>query len=955
MALDPGLLPERYTVTRWNADDGLPHGQIHSISQDADGFLWVATWEGTVRFDGHRFRQVDGLNHPDGRRLASRLLWRTEDGSMLVAVDHLGLMRVNGGHAQPACPQFPALEVTHIAPGTDGASWAAARDGMYRLDAGGECVRMQGGEALAERHVLALLEQEDGSLWAGNRLGLYRWHKGRVEPLGEQIGLPPGEVRGLERTADGDVWIAGEHGVWRFRNGRLERVHEGSTEGILQDHRGALWVAGTNSRVLRYWQGKWQQIDQRHGIEGYATGALYEGREGLVWVGTTHGLFRISDGPVWGIGKEQGLINEYARVLLQTDDGQTWVGHSGGLSRVQDSRIESVLPRPGLSRTSVLSLAPASGGGVWAGTYNRGVLHVGADTQTPARLLVEGNNPLATEQVRALLEEPDGTLWIGTERGLRAWRDGEVEEQPLPGLPELPVRTLHRTDTGALWIGFLGGLARREPDGHLVVFRADEDVPVRSAFDFLSDPDGTLWIAGDRGVLRYRDGGFRLYGRQQGLTGSALFSILADDFDNLWVSSNEGVIRIPRRAFDDVDRGATSHLEMQTFSRDDGMPSRQSNGGSSPAGWRMANGELWMPTAAGIAVFDPARVMGAYSGRVSMVIDQVVVDGVSQEGPAPVIEIPPGARLAIHYTGISLRTPNSLRYRYRMHGFDRDWVEADQPGEASYPNLPAGDLRFEVQVAQAPADWSRPANVALVQLHVGAPWWALPSVRLLGLAALLMLLAGVYVWLGRRHRQRQRLLESVVAQRTEELLEKNDQLEEASRQREQLMEQLAHQAHHDSLTGLPNRRACDEHLGAAIKRAQARDRPLCVALLDVDRFKSVNDRYGHQVGDQVLTRLAAQLLESLPSPPVFVGRNGGEEFLIVLSDMGIDEAFAMLEQMRQDIAAVRMVRSTDGLVCTVSVGVVERAAGEGADVLQQRADEALYAAKRQGRDRVVAG
>src|SRR5690606_3216004 len=156
--------------------------------------------------------------------------------------------------------------------------------------------------------------------------------------------------------------------------------------------------------------------------------------------------------------------------------------------------------------------------------------------------------------------------------------------------------------------------------------------------------------------------------------------------------------------------------------------------------------------------------------------------------------------------------------------------EVGQSGEVYYSNLPAGTVRFEVQVTRAPADWSRPANQAQVELRVATPWWERTTVRLLGVCLLALLLTGLHAWLGRRQRRRQRRLERVVAQRTEELSGKNRQLVHASRQRERLMERLAHQASHDSLTGLPNRRASDQALIAAVKHAHVTGGPMCVAL-----------------------------------------------------------------------------------------------------------------------------
>ena len=948
VALDPALPPERYTVTRWNADDGLPHGQVHAIGQDGDGFLWAATWEGTVRFDGREFREVEELNHPDGRRLASRQIVRHGDG-LLVAVDHLGLMHVpDGGAPRPACAIAPALESARAAPDMDGGYWIVARQGLFRVDAEGRCAPLEGGGSLAALDVLVLLTGADGSLLAGNRHGLHRWHDGRLDPLGERLGLPAGEVRALQASADGALWIAAEHGVWRLRGNALEQLHGAAAEGLIVDRHGAAWVAATDSTLLRYWQGAWTRLDRRHGIEGFASGALFEGREGLIWMGTTHGLFRIGDGPVWGMGRAQGLGNDFVRSLVQTADGQVWVGHSGGLTRLREGRVEVLLPGPDRPASSVLSLAPALDGGVWAGTYNRGVLHVSADDRPRVRPLDDADGFLATEQVRALLEDSGGTLWIGTERGLAAWRGGQAVARPFPALPSLPVRALHQAGDGSLWIGMLGGLARRGPDGRLVVFEPEVDFPALSAFDFLSDPDGTLWIASDRGVLRHRAGVFTLYGRRQGLAGSALFRILPDDFDNLWVSSNEGVTRIPRQAFDEVDRGGSTRLDVQWFTREDGMPSRQSNGGSAPAGWRMANGQLWMPTAAGIAVFDPARVMAAGEGRVSLVIDRVLVNG------TPSTDVPPGARVLVQFTGVSQRSPNSLRYRYRMQGVDADWIEAAAPGEVAYSHLPAGTRRFEVQVARSPGDWSRPANHAHVELRVAAPWWERTWVRLLGVSALALLLVLLQGWFGRRQRRRRRRLEAMVAQRTEELRQKNAELELASRERERLVSQLAHQVHHDALTGLPNRRACDLRLQAAVERAAATGGPLCVALLDVDRFKAINDRHGHQAGDQVLAQVGERLVDSLRQPDVFVGRTGGEEFLVVLEGMGLDDALPRVEQARRAIAATRFDAGGDGLVCSISAGLVQRTGDEAPDDLLRRADEGLYEAKRRGRNRIVA-
>lgn len=952
-ALDPEMRAAHYTVTRWSADDGLPHSQIHDIGQDPDGFLWVATWEGTARFDGLGFTPVRGLHEAAGGRLASRLVWRDDDGSMLVAIDGPGLLRASSDRAPgPACAGTAELPVARIAAAAGGGAWLAAADGLYRLRPGGRCERVPGGESLAGRAVNALLAQDDGSLWLGLPRGLYRWHGGPLEALGEGLGLPPGEVRALARDARGATWIAGEQGVWRHLDGRLDRMRGERAEGLLVDRGGAVWVAATDGMVLRYWEGRWDQLGRGEGVVGYATGALFEDREGLLWFGTTHGLFRIADGPVRGIVRQPGLPSDYVRSVMQTADGTVWVGHAAGLSRLGPGGFQSLFPAPGQAPASVLAMAAAADGGIWAGTYNRGVLRV-APGGVRVEPLVPDDHPLATEQVRALLEAPDGTLWIGTERGLLAWRGGRLDPDPLPGLPALPVRALHLAGDGRLWIGQMGGLAWREPDGHLVAQRPGLQFPAQSAFDFLADPDGGIWIATDRGVLRHDSAGYRAYGVEHGLSGSTVFRILADDFDNLWLTGNRGVLRVRRGAFAAVDRGERARLDVEWFGRDDGMPSRQANGGSWPAGWRLASGELWVPTAGGIAVFAPAPVMDRGRDTVPLVIDALQVDGEERPASAPG-RLPAGARLQVRYAGLSLRQPGALRYRYRMRGVDRDWVEAGATREVTYTNLPGGALRFELQAASSFTDWSRPAASVGLDLAVDTPWWRRPWAAVAVALGLLGALAWLQRALGRRHRERQRRLEAVVAQRTEELQRTNEQLEAASRQRELLIEQLAYQASHDPLTGLPNRRAGDQALAAALQQADASHGPLCVAIVDVDRFKHVNDRHGHQAGDRVLAQVGLQLQASLRGPGLSVARLGGEEFLVVLGQTPLATAVRLLEAARRDIAAMPLgLDGPDLPCCTISVGLVQRSGQEGIDALLQRADAALYEAKRQGRDRIV--
>ena len=946
-ALDPAVALDRYTVTRWTVDAGLPHNQVHDIGQAADGFLWVATWEGAARFEGHQFRTP---GDPSGL-LPSRALLRDGD-AMLVGGIQAGLWRFPANGAPvPLCAGHPRLDVWTLARAAPDLLWVATNDGLYRVDGAGDCRREDGAaEALQGQLLMSLLVHPDGSLWIGGLQGLYRDRDGQLQEVGAAKGLPPGAVRGLALDGDGAVWLAGDRGVWRHDGRRLQRLREDSAEAMLQDRHGAQWVVTAAGEVLRHRDGRWEWLDAGHGLLGRGTGALFEDREGLLWVGTTHGLFRIADGPAWGIGRQQGLGDDFVRSVLQTADGSIWAGHAGGLSRWRDGRFQQVFPaRPGEPGSSVLSLARAGDGGVWIGTYNRGVLRMGPEADAHVRpLIASAALPVAADSVRAVLEDASGGLWIGTERGVSQWHGGDAAPVALAGAPALPVRVIRQANDGGLWIGMLGALVRRAADGGLRIWLAEQDMPADSVLDIHPDPDGSLWLATNRGVMQLRDGGFVVHERQ-GIPASAVFRILDDGLGNFWFSGNRGLFRVPRASFDQVARGERGQLELAMFGPEDGLPSRQVNGGSAPAGWTMADGHLWIPTAAGVAVIDPARVQREQRERVPLVIDRVQIDGVDQLRGAPGV-VPPASRLTIDFAGVSLRQPGNLRYRYRMHGFDRGWVDAGTARSVSYTNLPPGDMRFEVQVVLATADWETPAGQASMRFRVDAPWWRQPWMLGLGVLAVLGLLLAMHFALGRHQRQRQHRLQRLVDRRTEELRDKNRQLELATRQ-------LERQASHDPLTDLPNRRAGDRFLAEAITRARVSGAPLCVALVDVDRFKQINDRHGHQAGDQVLARVAERLRDALvrADDDTFVGRHGGEEFLVVMPARSLDEAVRQLDAARGVVSAPG-IHTLDGssLSCTISVGVVEVSDGVGSDGLLQVADARLYEAKRRGRNQVVA-
>ncbi len=962
LALDPARSVDEYTVTGWTMEDGLPHNLVHSIGQDATGFLWVGTWEGAAHFNGRRFSAFDATTVPGMQIAGVRSILPQPDGSVLFGTAQFGVLKRQGADwSRLAEAAIGTLAVSALYRDRAGSLWIGTESSLFRLAPDGTLHEPGLDPRLRGALVYALLQDTDASLLVGTSRGLFRLGDGRVEDVGRRIGLPPEAVRGLIRSRDGSVWVAGDGGVWQLRGDRASSRLQERVEAVLEDRDGNLWMLRAAGGLMRLGRDGLQELGERHGLLGRGSPALFEDREGLIWVGTTNGLFRVSDGAVFGIGTNSGLGDAYVRTIVQARDGAIWIGHASGIDRWQDGRpVRVPLGRDGWPEPSVMALAETADGAILVGTYDQGVLGLPATGHAAATPLqrIDRSAGLPSEHVRAILQASDGAIWIGTGNGLVRWRDGRAERLygEAEGLPTRFVRTLYQGRDGTLWIGTSGGIAALAPDGALRSWKPEDGFPGVGSFDFLEDPDGTLWVASDRGVLRLRAGRFFQYDHRSGLPRDTVLRILDDGAGNLWLSSNHGVFRVPRASFDELDRGARTQLAVEVFDHNDGMPSSQANGSSAPAGWRMRDGRLWFPTARGVVVIDPAVADDQHVRALPLVVERIDIDGRAvAAGTVPVLD-PDARRLTVQYAGISLRAPGKLRYRYRLAGFDRGWIDAGSATEAVYTNLPPGRFRFELQATNAPADWSGPVAATAFDVEVAPPFWYRFWFLLLCVALLAALSVLVHMAMTVRQRAQRRRLRVLVEQGTQALRQKNEALERSDREREALLQQLAWQATHDALTGLPNRRAGDERLAEAIARADAHATPLSVGLLDIDHFKRVNDRHGHAAGDAVLRGIAAAMQAFAHDHGIFVSRHGGEEFLICLEGMTLDAAGPVLAQLAALIAAGPLRLEDGGSVrCTVSVGVAGLVPGQTAHGLLAVADQRLHDAKQQGRDRIVSG
>jgi ligand-binding sensor domain-containing protein len=766
--LDPSTPLPQYGHDVWTSDSGLPQNSITAILQTRDGYLWLGTQEGLARFDGVRFVTFDSRN----------------------------------------APAFGDDWVVSLAEAHDGTLWIGTMAGVARMRGGEFLPPLEG--PLAVAMIDALHEARDGSMWVSCEAGVFRLRDGKTASFGPPKGLPGPRARAFATDSAGALWAAGNWGIARFDGSRWEgrRVADGFPGGVLSlaaDRDGGLW-AGT-TKGLAHVRGRDVRLWSRAGgAEPPVAFVLYPDRDGNLWLGTENGLLRFRDGEFLRHGTSEGLSSDRVLSIAEDREGSLWIGTSdGGLNRIKEQRIAIFTSRDGLSDDKLWSVFEDRAGNLWAGTaegvLNRmvpgtdrfapfvslgaavmsiaedasGALWIGTRGGGLARLVghrVKRFTPadgISGSFISSVLVDRRGDVWVGTMgAGLNRYSSGRwTTWRAKDGLGVDGVFSIFEDRAGALWVGTFGGGVVRVEDGRLTRFTTADGLAHDVVMSAYQDSEGTYWFATRGGLSRFANGRFTTFRQREGIFHDAAQKVIEDGRGYLWLTSNRGVFRISASelaaaAASSAPSGPVRIPDRVTFSTATGMIRAECNGTQQGA-LRTRDGRLWFPTVKGLAMADPARIE-LNPVAPSVVIEHVLADGrpasLGSSG-APPSRLPVDTRrVEIQYTALALRYPHDVRFRYRLEGFDREWVDAGTRRTAYYTNLPPGSYRFRVRAANEDGVWNDAG--APLALEIPRKFTETAAFRALLVAALAGLVTLLYRLRVRRLEVRERLRTALV-------------------------------------------------------------------------------------------------------------------------------------------------------------------------------------------------
>lgn len=690
----------------WTNEDGLPAISVRDAAQTQDGYLWIATLDGLVRFDGVRMQLFQRSEIPEmtSNRCLSLLVDR--EGTLWVGTEDGGALQVRGTDVRAFGLEGPSNKIVPLEQDSRGRIWADGGSGLAVVFEGGRWTTPgpYARRDLTHRGPQGILQAiEDG------RVVDYDVPVGK-EMLQWQFWLDPGHAR----------WIStGPGSALRLRDGKVEPVQ---------------WPAvPREKRQAQDWT------------------RIFEGRQGRLWV-LEDGYLHLREGGTWRTYPTPFPVALLPRpsFLFEDREGTLWIGGDGGLVQATPTAVRALVPEGVKRDTIVYSLAEGPPGRVWVTTlseafvWERGVFTpltgkpwwppgwvTAVEPDVDGTLLVGSGNGIFRvwpgrrfEKIRAFggeyrdfVRDRAGTVWAVNERGLA--RSTGTDWIPVTPLPSSDVKVLLEGRDGAMWVGSSGGLTRFSPDGARTWTTADglSSDRIRCLHE---DAEGRLWIGTyDGGLNRFAGGRFTAVRKKDGLFDDGVFAILDDGNGLFWMSSNRGVFAVAKSELEAFASGRTRRVSYRAWRRTDGMPSSECNGGRQPSGFRAADGTLWFPTQGGIAVFDP-RAVEAPGPPPPVVIEEVTTDRRSIPLRGDVVVEPGERRLEVRYTANTFVHPEGVRFRYRLVGFDPDWVEAGGRRFAQYTSVPPG--RYALRVAAANSDGAWSEEVAL-PLRVRPAWW----------------------------------------------------------------------------------------------------------------------------------------------------------------------------------------------------------------------------------------
>lgn len=785
-----------YVITNFTADNGLPQNTVDLVTQTSDGYIWIGTYAGLARYDGIRFIHFNKSITPAFKINHVTSLIEEKNGTVWIGTNGGGVVRyanhrfdniteIDGGGKE--------FVKSFLFDGTDNILVGTERGGIQKLtsDELGNVLGVTPFTTpdLPENFLLrSIVRDPQGRILLATDIGLIIIHNGTSKTLTTADGLPTNSIAALAVDKDGTIWAGTAIGLVRItgRTIRTFTTADGMTTNAIRtlfiDDRNTLWV-GTDGGGINRFIGTdrakaFDALTSDDGLVNNFIRTIFQDSERNIWIGTRNGLSQIHIRKFELFGKRSGLSDSYVRSVLEDSKGRIWVGTNGnGLNRLDAGGVKIWNTEKQFHNKFIRALYEGTDGTMWIGTDGGGVVLL--NEQLPAAKQfrsITTEQGLAENYIRSIQTGFENDVWIATYGGgiTRIKGDSVIPFTSKQGLSNDNVLAMVRSKD-AMWIGTNGGgICKVTPSG-IQTFSMKNGLSNDFILSLFVDAKGEVWAGTNGGgINRISSRGVEVFTTAHGLREDVTLMIMEDNNGYVWIGGNQGITRIKRSDFREVTEGRLQKFPKIDFGRSDGLQNAEISGVSSPCIIRSKDGKIWFTTVGGLACVDPDRLIEE-TPELPLHIEEVrTADRIHYPDSAITLDAGNNA-VEFHYTSVSYIAPERIRFRYKLSGFNEEWVDAGTRRAAYYTNLAPGSYTFSVSALTDDGTWStREASVSVIiaPFFYQTPYFAV----LVGLG-LILIGAGLYALRTANLRRHAKHLKSVVDERTKDLLAAKERIE----------------------------------------------------------------------------------------------------------------------------------------------------------------------------------
>ncbi len=706
-ALDPAKTIFQFNCRNWTRQNGLPADKISGVAQSKDGYLWLGTQDGLVRFDGVEFKSVP-IDLPSAQGQDVWRLTAAPDGTLRFCIN-------NGGFGGYDGRKFFTVEEAHwsqpgafeIMAASDGATWVSAASGLGRWSPANPAQTFYLSFSNVDQ-VLSFCEGPGGRMWLGTaENGLQYWQDGKIVSIPDALQAKK-NISALALEGTNRLWVGTSAGLRCYENGKFTEATNFSwnVTALLLDRNGVLWMGTAGGGLARRENGNFVFFGKADGLGSDFVTSLFEDAEGSLWIGTRDGLSQLSDLKFPIFSSKEGIVDGSCHSVAADKKEGLWIATDNGLAYM-DGKGATNFVGAALPGSAYIKLCfVAHNGDVYVEDGEKNI-----DVFSAGRLVSRLTN---SAWISAFGEDAQSVIvGRGTGHGLFRLQNGRFTDYEYrdPAPDYYWINNLRCARDGAIWVASKSGLYRLQA-GAVQRWSSAEGLSGDNALWVFEDPDGSIWAGLATGVVRIKNGQFKNIKVENGLADSWVYAIVPDDCGYFWFCSSRGIFRASRQNLNDFADGKAPRVACELFN---GLEAVKSAGRTDQenSGCKTADGRIWFPSPWGVIRIDPAHVP---TNRVAppVHIDRVQANG-HEFSPAESIIVPPGpGQLEVQFTALSFIAPEKIPFRYRLDGFDDDWVSSEGRHQAFYTNLKPGRYTFHVIAANADGVWNETGDAVQI-------------------------------------------------------------------------------------------------------------------------------------------------------------------------------------------------------------------------------------------------